>query len=563
MSNTYVKFRIDCCHEDNTRDFSKTEELFNYCMKNYKWFSEQAGDDGFFYENGSILSAYVTDDMDEKFKWLINAAEAINTEKIVADEWIDGSEHDWNCNEYYAVVIYDGKIQKSRHFVNVNSENLLCFEIDFADSLKAVISRDTHDFYKGLLKNKTTGDVVRIGQLFLDVEGNPNFAGICELKHDDTPINEDEYEVNESNLSHYNVFPKDYLDKITSYFFGTVGEWEFIGFDKGRSFFDEVYNPDSKEVEEIFMDDEIYYHLINENLMTESELRSDLDRNMEKKFRMMSNVTPDFDDSETAKFNLDDFKKCLKSLMHCFSLSERNYLNNIMFVEYKDELYAGTTDGKSIISCAIPVKNNNYDMLINKSVVIDYEVANMILVYETDETELQIGISNNHIYIKIGDLCLPAESREMPDIGKFLQLNPPESLSIPREKLIKEFTEKSELQVVKDNSYFVEIPSVKFKGLSYLVETDYYKKIFDTSRHYEFYHRDTLLSQMIIRTSEVSFEHKISDFGSFFLPTESLPYIFDLIDTDNIEIKFTDEKSPVIIENDSCKIVTMPVQKKQ
>jgi len=572
--------QIVCYHKNGLRDFEKTEELYNYCLNNYEWFknwiSEEESEENdeyeeyeksenqFLFENGIIKSCGLIEDSDfEDFEFLkaqaekiIEITKAINIEKLALEVMLyvmfyKGEKY------YFAVVIQDGKLEICRKYFEIENK-LDSFLSEKYEYFREVFNYSTIDCYKGLFKNRKTGELVKLGQLLIDRNGNPNFSSICKVDRgiipDDITRLQPEFlytGLTYLSLPYYNVMPKNYLEKINSCVFGTVDEWEFIGYDKGCSFFDEIENSGHVEIREIQLDSDTIYKLktISESeflTLMENETEKNLSNEIEEgKAVLKHNIT------ETVIFDLSEFRQFLKTVMYGFELHEDG-TDEIFFYDENNQLY-GCTDSRNLRITYKLNPKNNYDFLIKDYISIDFRLANTILLYETDETEIQIGSYYGDVFIKIGDLCLMYNSKRI--LAGNYKIDTSESITISREKLKEEFRKKSELQIFKDHSNLKEVFSNKYKGLSYLVETDANKNVSDTSKYYECYHRDTLLMEKIIEKSNVSKSEKLIDFGPFVVPVFCLPVIYELVEKDDIVFKYIDNDDDVLVENDNTNII--------
>ena len=249
MSADLGYYHIEFLKRDGSPDVETAQAAFKWCQDEYDWFDKVNITLKDHYIIGDGLHVKDTDIPHEKNSiedWIRDIGAEVDAELILASVLIDVSESD--DNDKYHLVYKNGELETENYKYNkhlcgivlASGEYLVC-DLGYYDKY----------IYRGLFRNKKTGEEMNLGYLLIDDSG---FYRFCrDAKINDAPAayvcndegetvkapDEDIYNyscfgIKDDEGSVSNVTPCEVLSswqiKTDSDEILDVSEWEFVGF---------------------------------------------------------------------------------------------------------------------------------------------------------------------------------------------------------------------------------------------------------------------------------------------------------------------------------------------
>lgn len=262
MSEGYGYYRIDFYKKDGTPDELKAKEAFDWCSKQYDWFTEE---EPFTLENNQILwnerkysdglplksTFYKVPNLDGYrelaiMRWFKEMGDGVNAEAIAGSFTCDYTESDPEA--YYRLcIIYKNGTNDFWNMIKLNRD--ICASYQWG--MYYVVHPNTYNLLRGVFRNKKTGRSFLSGFIVLapDAEDSDEkfFCKFTRDQHghidDSEPFlcdAEGNYIPDGNGIAKFNHFSETDFD-IIEYFisdkvnkkpeiYGDIADWEFKGF---------------------------------------------------------------------------------------------------------------------------------------------------------------------------------------------------------------------------------------------------------------------------------------------------------------------------------------------
>ena len=207
MSAGYGYYRIDFYKKDGSPDTLKAKEAFDWCSKQYEWFTENEPfvlDENKIvwnendYADGLPIKSTFHDvpncdgeDREPIESWIREMGSAVKAEIIAGDFLCDYSESDDDANYDLSIIYKDGEIIFSELVSFNGSLHAACnWGVYYA------LNPDTDCYYQGVFRNKKTGKELLSGYVALvsdsDDEENSEDEHLCRFVYfNDGDIDDD------------------------------------------------------------------------------------------------------------------------------------------------------------------------------------------------------------------------------------------------------------------------------------------------------------------------------------------------------------------------------------